>query len=60
MCCYSNCPYEVWGGDNWGDCANPKMMGTAKSHCRDDEQGEAIDPDDDDIDPGYDGILGKG
>ncbi len=41
--CFSGCPYEVWGGDNWGDCAKPKMQGTALAHCRDEET-EVIDP----------------
>ena len=45
--CYSNCPYEVWGGDNWGDCAKPSMQGKPGAHCYDNEEGEVIDPEED-------------
>lgn len=38
MSCYSNCPYEVYGGDSWGDCAKPSMQGTALAHCH--EEGD--------------------
>jgi hypothetical protein len=33
--CYSNCPYEQYGGDSWGDCEKPSMQGTERAHCYD-------------------------
>lgn len=38
--CYSNCPYEIYGGDSWGNCGNGKMQGTPLSHCCDNDTEE--------------------
>lgn len=43
MPCYSNCPFEIYGGDNWGDCHSPKMQGTELSHCYDGDKEEETD-----------------
>ena len=40
MSCYSNCPYEIRGGDNWGDCGKEKMQGTPLAHCYEEPEEE--------------------
>ena len=60
MCYGMNCRYEQVGGENWGACNKPSMQGKPGSSCFEEEDEEIDDNGLDDIDPGYDGILGEG
>ena len=42
--CYGNCPYEITGGDQWGDCGKPSMQGTELAHCYEPPEDEEAEP----------------
>jgi len=44
--CYSNCPFEIRGGERWGDCGSPKSQRSPTAHCCEESEDDEEEPED--------------